>query len=43
MEGGKLMENVIQRLSNIEEVSPDRHDGSYELVREVVRSLATIP
>ncbi|MDR7870718.1 MAG: AAA family ATPase [Tissierellaceae bacterium] len=37
------MDDIIKIISSIDELSPDKHDGSYELVREVVRSLATIP
>ena len=34
---------LIQELKTIADVEPDKHDGSYELVRETVKSLATVP
>lgn len=34
---------MIQELKTVADVEPDRHDGSYELVRETVESLSTIP
>lgn len=36
------MENIIKELSKKEELIPDEHDGSYELVKETVRALSTI-
>lgn len=34
---------MIEELKIIADIDPDRHDGSYELVRETVGSLSTIP
>jgi MoxR-like ATPase len=34
---------MIEELKTIPDVDPDKHDGSYELVRETVESLSTIP
>ncbi len=34
---------IIEELKTIADVEPDKHDGSYELVRETVNSLSTIP
>lgn len=34
---------MIEELKTIPDVVPDKHDGSYELVRETVESLSTIP
>ena len=34
---------MIEELKTIPDVDPDKHDGSYELVRETIESLSTIP
>lgn len=34
---------LINELKSIADVEPDKHDGSYELVRETVEALSTIP
>lgn len=34
---------LINELKSIVDVEPDKHDGSYELVRETVEALSTIP
>ncbi len=39
---GVELEMLVERLNEIEEMVPDKHDGSYEYVREIVKSLSTI-
>ncbi len=34
--------NLLQDIMTMEDVIPDEHDGSYELVRETVKSLSNI-
>lgn len=34
---------IIEELKTIEDINPEKHDGSYELVRETIKSLSTIP
>lgn len=34
---------MIEELKTVDDIEPDKHDGSYELVRETVKSLSTIP
>ena len=34
---------LIEDLKTAPNIEPDKHDGSYELVRETVKSLATVP
>lgn len=36
------MEHIFKELSKKEELIPDKHDGSYELVRETVKALKTV-
>ncbi len=36
------MKNILRELSKKEELIPDDHDGSYELVRETVKALKTV-
>lgn len=36
------MESLVNKLSQLQELQPDKHDGSYELVREVVKALKNI-
>jgi hypothetical protein len=33
----------IDKLKSANEINPDKHDGSYELVRETVKRLANVP
>lgn len=40
--GGQTMDDIFKALSKMEDIVPDKYDGSYELVREVVRALSTI-
>ncbi len=39
----KDLHRLIQELKTAPDIDPDKHDGSYELVRETVGSLSTIP
>lgn len=34
---------LIEELKTVRDVEPDKHDGSYELVRNTVESLSTVP
>ncbi|NLZ27862.1 MAG: hypothetical protein GX887_02700, partial [Firmicutes bacterium] len=36
------MKDIMEALMKKEELIPDKHDGSYELVRETVKALSTI-
>ncbi len=33
-----MVDNILERLKNRKEMDPDKHDGSYELMREIVDS-----
>ncbi len=33
-----MVDNILVRLKNRKEMDPDKHDGSYELMREIVDS-----
>lgn len=34
---------LIEELKTTPDINPDKHDGSYELIRETVKSLSTVP